>query len=342
MDNSQLRVQINILPVSGGDCIHLRFQSADGWHNVIVDSGPSGTAGVFRSLLNQIKDHDESVDLLCFSHIDDDHIKGAERVFTSVGFDSSIIQKIWLNVPDDSIPEKTTNGIYSTKTVSAANKLLQAIVNHNIPFESKVITGYKYSIGDAVIRVVLPTKNRLDRYYAEWREQIQKPLYRPQASHPDTSPTNGSSIALLCIIGEHQILLSGDAFHEDLTEVGNQYTNEQGFSMVKLPHHGSGANISEEMLKALKSKEFIISTKQTSQRPGIEAMNLISAYASCTGEVTIYGNYEWPRYNSGVPNVKIVFPQCQGVLSRERIEVYSDARSVEIYAEPTCCSDSTE
>lgn len=342
MDNSQLRVQINVLPVAGGDCIHLRFESLDGWHNVIVDSGPARTAGVFRTLLNQIKAHGEYVDLLCFSHIDDDHIKGAERIFTSVSFEPSIIKKVWINVPDDSIPEKTMSGIYSTKTVTVANKLLQAIVNHNIPFETKVIMGYKYSIGDAIIQVVLPTKERLDTYYTKWREQVQKPLYRPQASHPDTSPTNGSSIALLCIIREHQILLSGDAFHEDLTEVGNQYASEQGFSMVKLPHHGSDANISEEMIKALKSKEFIISTKQTSQRPGQEAMNLISAYASCTDGVTIYGNYEWPRYNSSVPNVKIVFPQCQGFLSRERIEVYSDARSVEIYAEPTCCTDSTE
>ena len=342
METYQPRIQINILPVNSGDCIHLRFQSKKDWHNVVVDSGPAGTAGIFRSLLYQIKAHGEQVDLLCFSHIDDDHIKGAERVFTSIGFDPSIIQRIWLNVPDDAIPEKTANGIFTPKTVTTANKLLQAILNHNISLESKVIAGQECLIGDAVIRVVLPTQERLDAYYIEWRKHTQVPLYQPQAIHPDTSPTNGSSIALLCKIEERQILLTGDAFPGDLTAVGDQYAGEQGFSIVKLPHHGSDANISEEMLKALKSQDFIISTKQTPHRPGEEAMNLIAAYGSCTDGVTLYGNYKWSRYTSGIPNVTVVYPQNQGVLSRERIEVYSDARSTQIYDEPTCSSDSPE
>lgn len=342
METYKPRIQINILPVESGDCIHLRFQSANAWHNVVIDSGPTRTAGIFRTLLNQIKVHGEQVDLLCFSHIDNDHIKGAERIFTSTGFDPSIIQRIWLNVPDDAIPEKATSGIYAPKTFTSANKLLQAILNHNIPFESKIMAGQNHHIGDAIIQVVLPMQERLDAYYVEWRKQIPKPLFQPQGAHLDTALINGSSIALLCKIGERQILLTGDAFPGDLSSVGNQYAGEQGFSIIKLPHHGSNANISEQMLKSLKSQDFIISTKQTTQRPGQEAMNLISAYGSGTDGITIYGNYEWSRYASSMPNVKIIHPQGQGVLSRERIEVYSDARSTQIYAEPTCCSDSTE
>ena len=336
------RIQINILPVDSGDCLHLRFQSAVGWHNIVIDSGPARAAGIFRSLLNQIKAHGEKVDLLCFSHIDDDHIKGAEHVFTSINFDPSVIRQIWLNVPEDSIPVKDSNGIYSPKTVSAACRLLQAIINHNIPFESKVAAGKEQLIGNAVIHAVLPTQERLDSYYVEWRKHIQKPLYQPQAAHTDTSPTNGSSIALLCIIGERQILLTGDAFPHDLSAVGIQHAGEQGFSMVKLPHHGSDANISEEMLKSLNAQDFIISTKQTPHRPGQEAMNLISNYGACTDGITIYGNYVWSRFASGIPNVTIIGPHDQAILSRERIEVYSDATSTQIYAEPTCGSDSAE
>lgn len=342
MEACEPRIQINILPVISGDCLHLRFQSADGWHNIVIDSGPAGATGTFRSLLNQIKAHGEYVDLLCFSHIDDDHIKGAEHVFTSVGFDQSIIRQIWINVPDDSVPGNDTKGIYSPKTVSAASKLLQAIVHHNIPFESKVMAGEEHLIGDAIIRVVLPTQERLDSYYVEWRKQIQKQPYQPQAARTDTSPTNGSSIAFLCIIGERKILLTGDAFPDDLTAVGIQHAGEEGFSMVKLPHHGSDANTTEEMLKALKTQDFIISTKQTPQRPGQEAMNLISGFGSGTDGITIYGNYEWSRYAAGLPNITIICPQNQGILSRERIEVYSDARSTQIYADPTCCPDSAK
>lgn len=339
METCPSRIQLNILPVGCGDCIHLRFQSADTWHNIIIDSGPASTAGVFRTLLNQIRAHGEIVDLLCFSHIDDDHIKGAERVMTSVGFDSSIIQRIWLNVPSDSIPTKSAVGNYSPKTVHAASKLLQAIVNHNIPFESKLIEGQEIVIGNATILVVLPTQERLDTYYTEWEKHVSKPLYQPQSLHSDTSPTNGSSIALLCTVDRTQILLTGDAFPNDLTSVGNQYAGDQGFSIVKLPHHGSDANITEQMLNALKSKEFIISTKEIYQRPGYEAINLISAYGANSDGVIIYGNYEWSRYSSGMPNIKIIHPKDHGVLSKERIEVYADAGSTQIYAESACCSD---
>lgn len=322
------RIQLNVLPADCGDCIHLRFQSSDAWHNVIIDSGPAVAAGIFRNLLKQIYDHKEVVDLLCFSHIDNDHIKGAAHIMTSAGFNPCIVRQIWLNVPDGAMPPKRSSGSYRPKTVFAANHLLQAIVNHGISCKTRITAGDKITIGDACICAVLPTPKRLGLYYLDWEKSSPKTAYRPKSVRPDSSPTNGSSIALLCTIGTHRILLTGDAFPEDLVAVGMEHAGVHGFSVVKLPHHGSDANLTLEMLSALKTQELIISTKETAYHPGKNAMKNISAYAADCGGVTLYGNYYWPRYSSGVPNVSIINPQNEVILTKDRIEVFSDANSI--------------
>lgn len=338
MDNSLLRVQINILPVESGDCLHLRFGSSNQWQNIVIDSGPVTKSGVFRKLLQQIKDHDEVVDLLCFSHIDDDHIAGAEDVFGSALFAPKLIRQVWLNVPNGEIPEKSKTGAFSPKSVPTAIKLLQLIVNHGIPLVPTVTEGLELIVGDARIKAVLPKQENLKAFYEKWKKDAE--IYRSKSARKDPSVTNGSSIALLCTIGSHRLLMVGDAHADDLIRVGNEYAGEQGFSVVKLPHHGSDGNVNVEMLRSLNTQEFIISTKQNQHRPGSNAMSEISSCGADKEGVTVYGNYAWNRFEDGVPNVKIICPKNKFTLTKDGIEVYADATSTQIYAEKTCGSDS--
>lgn len=333
MESSQPRIQLNILPALDGDCIHLRFESSDGWHNLIMDSGPSGATGTFRTLLEQISLHGEHVDLLCFSHIDDDHIKGAERLFSSSGFNSGVIRQIWLNIPDSMLISNSGPATYRPETVETACQLWNAISARGIPCETRVTTGKEAIIGDAHILVVLPTLERLSNYYSEWDRQARSLHYHPVTVQQDTSPTNGSSITLLCTIGQNRLLLAGDAFSCDLAAVGTQYAGESGFSIVKLPHHGSGANITANMLTELQCREFIISGRQNRYRPSPDTMGLLSNYGATTGEITVYGNYDWPRFSAGVPNVTIVHPTNSQSMTADRIEVYSDASCTKPFTE---------
>lgn len=331
MDSSQPRVQLNILPVLGGDCIHLRFQSADGWHNVIVDSGPAGATGTFRTLLEQISFHGEYVELLCFSHIDDDHIKGAERVLSSSNFDSSIIRQIWLNIPDSMLAFNLGTSTYRSETVETACQLWNALTTRGIHCETCVTAGKEVIIGDAHILVVLPTLERLSNYYAEWKRQAKSLQYHPVTAQQDTSPINGSSITLLCTIGQNRLLLAGDAFSCDLVAVGRQYAGETGFSIVKLPHHGSSANITANMFTELRCHEFIISGRQNRYRPSLDTMRILSNYGATNGGITIYGNYDWPRFSAGVPNVTIIHPTNSQSMTVDKIEVFSDASNEKLF-----------
>ena len=60
-----------------GDCVHICFIGSSGQpHNIIVDSGPTSSAGEFRNLLTSIIRSGETLDALIITHYDDDHIGG--------------------------------------------------------------------------------------------------------------------------------------------------------------------------------------------------------------------------------------------------------------------------
>lgn len=85
----------------------------------------------------------------------------------------------------------------------------------------------------------------------------------------DTSPANGSSIALLAEHADGSALLSGDAFAPVLAASIQQLLADRGKSRLKidafkLPHHGSAANLSLELLELLSAKHYLISTNGAS------------------------------------------------------------------------------
>lgn len=336
----QRRIQLNILPVLEGDCIHLRFRSADGWHNIIVDSGPEAAADTFLTLLQAIWKRGEKVDLLCFTHIHDDHIKGAMTAMNNPEFRPGEFGQIWMNMPKNetgvSEPENEVRvrGLErgTPRSFAAAENLTKSISGFRLPYCGQILAGHSIRIGDALISAVLPIPKRMVPYYHKMDDYCNKRDINIRKPSRDKSVTNGSSIGLLCQIGEQRILLAGDAFPNDLAAIGKKYAGDQGFSLVKLPHHGSDANTTPAMLEALKSRNFIISTVQNEKRPGEQAMEMLSNYGKSVGDITVYGNYPWNRFAQGVANVKIVVPEGAAV-TEDGIEVYADGKSQLIFAE---------
>lgn len=300
MGNNQPRVQINVLPVNEGDCIHLRFRSSDGWHNIVVDSGPGSCATKFKTLIDGIRKRGECVDLLCFSHIDNDHVKGAELTFCEGTFETSHIKQIWLNLSASATPLVTVDQLptYQFITVESAYKLIQSIRARKIPCATKVTEGDYVTIGDITITVILPTSERLDTYYRKFDKDLEhlrerKPYLFIGRSRTDTSQINGSSITLMIGLPTGKVILSGDAFTSDLTAAVTKYAKNEEILLVKLPHHGSDRNISMELLNTLKCRHFIISTETNGDRPSQNTVDLLGDYGK-NDSVMLYGNYPWP------------------------------------------------
>lgn len=316
---SEPKFQINILPAAHGDCIHLRFYTLDNesektdayrWYNIVIDSGPEDHDEGFADLMESIRNAEERVDLLCFTHIDDDHIYAAQEFLRNDYDAGDLISEIWLN-----IPEEKTKGVQplkpspiSTTSVTTAMGIYSYILGHEIPRKIKVVKGMSRKYGNVLVRVVGPTEERWERLIKEWdkQEQGQKnSVVRTISKSPkrtDSSSTNGSSIVLAVSVDSHNLLFAGDAFAVDLKEVVQQL-GIKGFDLVKLPHHGSEANITHVMLNNLKCSNFVISTeeifddkKQELLRPSQTTVDYLSKYALREKkDVKLYGNYKWSK-----------------------------------------------
>lgn len=305
-----INVELNILPMKSGDCIHLRFGGKSKWYNIVIDSGPAGCTGKFRSLLKQIEKSKEVIDLMCFTHIDDDHIKGAERVFSSGNFNPKIIKEIWINLPLEKNIVEEKNGSYTPLTVKNACKLWYEIKKHNLQCKTHIIQGDKIKIGNAEIQVLLPTEKRLLALKEYWDEEIEKwnknnKYLLLEGFKEDDSPTNGSSITLLILINDKKFLFAGDAFPKDLETVCKENIDNELF-LVKLPHHGSKRNITQEMLETMKCRNFFISTNQTAYRPAQETIKLLSEYGKKCGGIKLYGNYKWTKFQNKWEGMEII------------------------------------
>lgn len=73
-------IEMKVLQARQGDCIWIRCIS-DRIVNIVIDAGPSTFKKDFINLVEEIENCSEKIDLLIFSHIDDDHIKGCIQYF---------------------------------------------------------------------------------------------------------------------------------------------------------------------------------------------------------------------------------------------------------------------
>lgn len=70
-----MKMEVNLIQAGKGDCILVRCGVGIKKANILIDSGIS--KDFFRKALNRIIDNEEKIDILIFTHDDNDHIKGA-------------------------------------------------------------------------------------------------------------------------------------------------------------------------------------------------------------------------------------------------------------------------
>lgn len=92
------------------------------------------------------------------------------------------------------------------------------------------------------------------------KETIEELLIRPFKA--DTTVTNGSSIAFILHVQDRKLLFLADA-HPDLIVKSLKEYQKEGtitFDFIKLSHHGSFNNISQDLLQIIDSPRYLIST----------------------------------------------------------------------------------
>ncbi len=119
------------------------------------------------------------------------------------------------------------------------------------------------------------------------------------AGKRDGSAANGSSIAFVFEFGGKRLLMGADAHPEVLAANLARYGAMVGearprIDAFKLPHHGSGGNLSGQLVSAIDCRRYLISTNGDNfDHPDDTA--IARAVLGSPGAVTFYCNYDSPR-----------------------------------------------
>jgi hypothetical protein len=165
------------------------------------------------------------------------------------------------------------------------------------------------------LSVLGPTPERLENFIDTWKEEVQIAIEKgrlddsmvspglevlgtdeppvlenmadleelaDESVSKDNSEANGSSIALLLEHEDRAILLSGDAFSDDLIDGIDALSPgaRLKLDLFKLPHHGSKKNVHRALIESVECEQWLISTDGTRfKHPDAEAIARILASA---------------------------------------------------------------
>ena len=310
-----------------GDAFVLHCQKNGNNGVIVVDGGPNRDS---RKIVSQL-DALGTIDLMVLTHYDDDHIGGILAYIKKHKADKPFpVKHMWLNCAYD-VP------VYLSPNISfgQANNLAEELKEINeglakngfstIDWEIPIIARKEpIALPFADILVLSPdvkTKNANDYNYRNAiynanigrnntrQKQALKRSLSELALMPKEQPkendikamVNKSSIAFLVKCDNFSILMLGDSYPcsivESLKDYGYSAENPLSIDFVKVSHHGSRNNISNELLDMIDCDRFLISTNGgngTSCHPDRETIANILCHAKRDISIPVHLYFNYP------------------------------------------------
>ena len=253
---------IKFLLAGNGDCIHI---VGDG-HHVIVDSGEQ--CAELREIVRNIMEAGEVIDLLVVSHYDSDHIKEMCNILKALTKEErkKLVKKVWFNATKVGF-----HGNGKDWSLKDATEFGNCILEADISWVSELKAGMKECITQGLdievidggeIYVHEAIGKQLSNVKSDWNKSLSElePYLNDKAL--DMSKTNSQSAIMVVHINGHAILLPGDAIPTKLSAALDTYRKDSivHFDLVKLPHHGSYKNITQDILRKMECSDYMIST----------------------------------------------------------------------------------
>ncbi len=267
-----------------GDCIRIRFGNR---HNIIVDTGITRFASKFLDLCKDIERNKEIIDAVIITHMDDDHLGGA--LFAARRNKTLNINEFWLNAKNTLVENKGGTPLSANQN----NELYSLIISKGIPVRS-VIKGDSINIEGAEINILWPPKDIAEKVYCETRntklsytsdrKQKLSTLADDDITDCDSSLSNRASIVFTFYYENKKLLFTGDAWGVDIINTISDYS----YDMIKLSHHGSIRNLTEEW-KKIKCNNYLICTDGKSH-PDKQTIAKIHKW---NGNIVIYSPSDW-------------------------------------------------
>lgn len=283
----------DFLDAQHGDCFLVRWGTSTE-RVMLVDGGPSKVyAASLRNRLSQLARNSDGVpriDVVCLSHIDDDHAAGLLRLLIEIRRAQRselaapyAVMKLWFNSVDELVDLHAPGLSASVQPLvdsAAENAAVKASYNQgrairdeaamlgligNPPFNGPLTEGAETTLDGLKITVVAPDDDALAELEKRWQEA--KKRGDPNviaAAYSDSSIPNLSSIVLLLRHENQTALLTGDARGDHiltgLRSCGLLTDSDPlHLGLLKLPHHGSDRNVEPDFFESLHADHYVIS-----------------------------------------------------------------------------------
>jgi len=282
---------IELLPAGHGDCIWIEYGDPQQPGRILIDTGPPKAAQALIARVNELDEDDRAFALFVMTHIDGDHIGGAEAFLRKDDLGVSF-SDIWFNGWDH-LPKKRLGAkqaeIFSTIIRDDKHPWNEAtgggpIMVSRGEFPQVTLDGGMH------LTVLSPTHRELWNLRSAWEKEVRKhglaPGSRRQyrrflAAQPsrskdvpalaatqfrnDGSKPNAASIAFLAEFNGLSVLFTGDA-HAPVLAASIALLNEQrgtsrlAIDALKVSHHGSRANTNIALAQLLECPRYLVST----------------------------------------------------------------------------------
>lgn len=312
-------LSLEMLPGRHGDCLWLEWGDAAHPHRLLIDGGTKGTYGDLRARLRALPAQAREFELLVITHVDADHISGVlellenkntQTLFKDIWFNS------WTHLLPEGIEEQgpvqgeRLTEILEKPTVPWNVKFggKRIAVPDQGPLPVKGLDG------GLTLMLVSPTVEQLALLKPEWEKEVRNAGLDPERPRPKTPPPvpsnierfgagdpdvavlacapfeedhsrpNGSSIAVVAEYDGKRLLLAGDAHVAVIAAAIDRLLKgspdeKLKLDAFKLPHHGSKANISKELLERVDCQRYLVSTSGAYfKHPDYEAMARVIKY----------------------------------------------------------------
>lgn len=280
-----------------GDAARISFVDNGKPHHILIDSGYERTyRNILGSEIQTIHANKERIDLWVISHIHDDHIGGAVNYINAINNNraNNIIDKWWYNPPRFNKTLSTASGVSKAVSIAQGDALTSFLQStKHVPQSQIVNLQNPVSISGLKITVLSPSTEQLDRLYLKYK-QSNVPLeknedfeYTKSVScnlkdyhikiedfdlsdwQEDNNIENGSSISFLMEYIEKKYLWLADAHPSVVTaklkQLGYSPENPLQCEFVKVAHHGSDGNCSDELLDLVCCAKYVFSVNGTNR-----------------------------------------------------------------------------
>jgi beta-lactamase superfamily II metal-dependent hydrolase len=316
-------LRIDCFKAGKGDCFLISWPQ-NAAHRLLIDFGIQGT---YRFLAPRVKDFGVK-DAVIVTHVDYDHIGGFFKWLSDQEqpFNSEV--KVYMNTPNLILGPPESNLVGVEHGVDLEQMLYKLGVTVIPIFLEKNSTPIEDIYG-LQLQVISPNKEVLSQLIKEWTaskvyqqyllenkqndnkvntnvgdlRSIEDILTNPPRPHKwKDDLLNSSSISFIIHYKGNRLLFLGDANPSlvciEFDRLGFNKNNRLPLDLIKISHHGSLHNTTQNMLERICCMQYLISTDSSGPyyHPSRETLILIATYGRpAPGHpIIIYSNYDLP------------------------------------------------